>query len=573
MSILDMIGVASILPFVTVLSSPEIVETNLILNKIFKLSQNFGVENKSDFLFALGVLAFMTLVFTLTFKAFVTYLQINFIRKCEYTISKRLIEGYLRQPYSWFLNKNTSEMGKSILSEVGFIIGNGLGPIIELLTKSMVTITILILLICFDPKMTIIILLTLGISYGLTYRFFQNYLIKIGNEVRTTNTKRFNAMLEAFGGIKELKVNGFEKEYIKRFSIPAKTFAFNQAASTVISEMPRFILESIMFGGLILIVLYLMAQSGNFTDVIPLITLYAFAGYRLMPAAQQMYGSISKLSFVKPVLDSMYNELKELNSSNLQNFNEIKAPNDRNILECRKEIILKNVIFSYPNNSRTALKNINLKISANTIIGLIGVTGSGKTTIVDVILGLLQPQNGNLEVDGQKITQDNCKLWQKTIGYVPQNIFLSDDTIASNIAFGINNENINQEAVEQAAKKAAIHEFIVNELPQKYKTIIGERGIRLSGGERQRIGIARALYSNPSVVIFDEATNALDNKTEKKVTDAISKIGNNCTIILIAHRLETVKNCDMIYLLEKGEIKDQGKFEKLIDNKQNLYGK
>jgi ABC-type multidrug transport system fused ATPase/permease subunit len=380
-------------------------------------------------------------------------------------------------------------------------------------------------------------------------------------------------MLEAFGGIKELKVNGFEKEYIKRFSIPAKTFAFNQAASTVISEMPRFILESIMFGGLILIVLYLMAQSGSFTDVIPLITLYAFAGYRLMPAAQQMYGSISKLSFVKPVLDSMYNELKELNSSNLQNFNEIKAPNDRNILECRKEIILKNVIFSYPNNSRTALKNINLKISANTIIGLIGVTGSGKTTIVDVILGLLQPQNGNLEVDGQKITQDNCKLWQKTIGYVPQNIFLSDDTIASNIAFGINNENINQEAVEQAAKKAAIHEFIVNELPQKYKTIIGERGIRLSGGERQRIGIARALYSNPSVVIFDEATNALDNKTEKKVTDAISKIGNNCTIILIAHRLETVKNCDMIYLLEKGEIKDQGKFEKLIDNKQNLYGK
>ena len=235
-------------------------------------------------------------------------------------------------------------------------------------------------------------------------------------------------------------------------------------------------------------------------------------------------------------------------------------------LPLNKGIVLKNLHFNYPKSSRTALKNINFIINARSTVGIVGATGSGKTTTVDIILGLLEANKGTLEVDGKIINKHNIKAWQRSIGYVPQQIFLSDDTVAANIAFGVNSENINEEAVKHASKLANLHEFVVNELPLKYQTTVGERGIRLSGGQRQRIGIARALYHNPQVLILDEATSALDNLTERAVMDAVQTLRKNLTIILIAHRLSTVRNCDNILLLEKGEIKEQGTFEELIKN-------
>ena len=230
-----------------------------------------------------------------------------------------------------------------------------------------------------------------------------------------------------------------------------------------------------------------------------------------------------------------------------------------------KTITLKNIHYSYPNASRTALKDISLSIPAKSSVGLVGSTGSGKTTTVDIILGLLEAQKGTLEVDGQIITKQNSRLWQRSIGYVPQHIYLSDNTVEANIAFGVNPEDINQEAVEKASKIANLHEFIMEELPKQYQTTIGERGVRLSGGQRQRIGVARALYHNPEVLILDEATSALDNQTEKAIMDAVNNLGKDITIILIAHRLSTVKKCDQIFLLEKGHLKNQGTFEELIN--------
>ena len=300
-----------------------------------------------------------------------------------------------------------------------------------------------------------------------------------------------------------------------------------------------------------------MTLSSDITNVIPIIALYAFAGYRLMPALQKIFISLTSLRVVTPALDSLHNDLKNLKPIILGN-------NNGDTLKVNNDICLKNIYYNYPNASRTALKNINLTIPANKTIGLVGATGSGKTTTVDILLGLLEAQKGTLKVDGKIIDNNNRRAWQRSIGYVPQQIFLSDNTVSANIAFGVNIKDIDQEAVQNAAKIANIHNFIMNELPLNYQTTVGERGVRLSGGQRQRIGIARALYHKPKVLVLDEATSALDNLTEKAVMDAVHNSEKSITKILIAHRLTTVENCDKIFLFDKGELKTQGTFEELI---------
>jgi ABC-type multidrug transport system fused ATPase/permease subunit len=305
-----------------------------------------------------------------------------------------------------------------------------------------------------------------------------------------------------------------------------------------------------------------MSVSGTFSAALPIISLYVFAGYRLLPAAQIIYSSFTQLTFTSPSIEKLYNDINNLNSINLDC--------DKGLLPLNKKISLNNICYSYPNASKTALKNISLSISVKNTIGLVGATGSGKTTVVDIILGLLEAQKGTLEIDGKIINKQNTQSWQRSIGYVPQNIYLSDDTVAANIAFGQDPGDIDKEKIQKASKIASLHDFVIHELPNKYETTIGERGVRLSGGQRQRIGIARALYFNPQVLILDEATSALDNITEKHVMDAVNNLGKDKTIILIAHRLSTVKNCDKIFLFEKGELKNEGTFDELINNNENF---
>ena len=560
MALLDMVGVASIIPFIAVVTNPDLVETNVILKYLFETSKKFGVENIQQFLIVLGGLVFLVLVFSLTFKALTTYFSLRFVQMREYSIGKRLIEGYLRQPYSWYLNKHSAELGKNILSEVGVVISTGLRPLIDLIANSMVTLSITILLVIVDPKLMLIVSCSLGIAYGLIYVFTSKFLKILGKERTEKNQLRFLAINEAFGAIKEIKVGGLEKNYIKRFSDSAEVFASNNSYALSIEQVPRYILEAIAFGGIMLVILYLMSQTGSFNNALPIISVYVFAGYRLMPALQMIYRSVTLLTYSQTALSTLVEDFKELEQE--------KLSEDKNFVVFNKTITLKNINYSYPNSSREVLKNINFVIPAKTTVGLIGTTGSGKTTMVDIILGLLEAQKGTLEVDGNLITKKNSRSWQRSIGYVPQHIYLSDDTVAANIAFGLNDQDIDQEAVEKASKLANLHLFVTEELPKKYQTKVGERGVRLSGGERQRIGIARALYHNPQLLILDEATSALDNQTEAAIMDAVNTLSKNITIILIAHRLTTLSKCDNIIKLKKGEIIDQGKFDRMIDLKE-----
>ena len=303
----------------------------------------------------------------------------------------------------------------------------------------------------------------------------------------------------------------------------------------------------------------MMTKTGNFNNVLPIISLYVFAGYRLLPALQILYSSFAQFTFLGPALDKLYYDIKNLELSN--------ENQEQGVISFNENIILKNIHYNYPNSSRTTLNDISINIPAKSKVGLVGSTGSGKTTIVDIILGLLEAQKGTLEIDGKVITRQNSRSWQRFIGYVPQHIYLSDDSVANNIAFGVETNNIDQKALEKAAKIANLHNFVIEELPKQYQTTIGERGVRLSGGQRQRVGIARALYHNPKLLILDEATSALDNQTEQVVMEAVNNLGKkDITIILIAHRLNTVKNCDVIFKLEKGQVIDQGSFDKIINS-------
>jgi ABC-type bacteriocin/lantibiotic exporter with double-glycine peptidase domain len=556
MALLEMLGVASILPFIAVLANPILIETNIALSTAFQASSMFGVKTTQDFFIALGVLVFVLLFISLTVKIFTTYIRIHFIHMLEHRVGKRLIEGYLRQPYSWFLARHSADLGKTILSEVNQVISLGINNLIELISGGVLAITLITLLIVFDPKIAFIVGLSLTISYALIFYNVRKYLKQTGEERLKNNQLRFIALNEVFGAVKEVKVGGLEEIYIKNYSNYAQIFASNQASASTVAQLPSFLLEAIAFGGILIILLYSMMKTNSFNNTVPIISLYVFAGYRLLPALHQIYSSFTNFAFVGPSLNKLHDEIKSLKP--------LYENQDQGVLPLSKTIVLNNVHYSYPNSARTALKDINLTISAKSTVGIVGATGSGKTTTADIILSLLVPQKGTLEVDGQVISEQNVRSWQKSIGYVPQHIFLSDSSIASNIAFGLEPEDINQQAVETAAKIANLHNFIIEELPHQYQTVIGERGVRLSGGQRQRIGVARALYHNPQILILDEATSALDNQTEKAVMDAISNLSNKITIILITHRLTIVKNCDIIFLFDKGQIKKKGTFKELF---------
>jgi ATP-binding cassette, subfamily B, bacterial PglK len=561
MAVVDAVGVASIMPFVTLLAKPGVIESNRLLRSLY---EGLGYKDPQDFMFFLGVVMLGILLVSIAFKSVVTYAQLRFIYMREHSIGRRLVEGYLHQPYAWFLNRNSADLGKVILSEVGQVINNAMMPIMMVLTQGTLAATLLLLLVIVNPWVAIVVGLVLGIAYGAIYGTLRKYLSRLGAERLKANEERFVVLGEAFGGVKEVKVMGLESAYTHRFDGPARLFASDQATSLAIAQLPRFALEGIAFGGMMVVVLYLLQREGGLQGALPILAVYGFAGYRLLPAIQQVYGGLTQLRFAGPALDELHRDVKALDAMPWSRT-EVGQP-----LALRKSIALRGIQYTYPNAPQPALVDLDIEIPAGSTVGFVGATGSGKTTTVDLILGLLQPERGTLEVDGVEVTAETRRRWQRAIGYVPQQIFLSDASVAANVAFGVPADRIDHAAVERAARIANLHEFVVTQMPKGYATVVGERGVRLSGGQRQRIGVARALYHSPRVLILDEATSALDNLTEQAVMDAVNNLSDEITVILIAHRLTTVKQCDRIYMMRGGRIIAAGTFEQLAQDNETF---
>lgn len=563
MALINAMGVASVMPFLAVIAKPEVMVTNDFL---LKVKTFLNIKETRDFVYALGLASFILLLFSMIFQAVTTRMMLKFILTREYSIGKKLFAGYLMQPYKWYLNKNSSDLSKNIISEVKEIVDRALMPTMILISQLIVTMSLISLLLIANAELTIMVGISLGGAYYFIFKIMNKHMSKIGDDRLKSNEARFKVINEALGGIKEVKFQSLEEIYLKKFDGPSLVYANQQANVQVTSQLPRYALEAVAFGGMILIIIYLMGVNNDISELLPIISLYAFVGYRLMPALQQIYSSLTQLKYAEPAIDRLYKELDnlkvELKEVKIEGINEINDFNDK--------IKIESIKFKYPYSTIYSLNDISMEVKVKTSVAVVGKTGSGKTTLADIILGLLNPDHGRILIDGKELSPNNIRQWRSMLGYVPQQIYLTDTTLASNIAFGVEKEKIELKRVIEASKIANLHEYVEANLPEKYDTIVGERGVRLSGGQRQRIAIARALYKNPKIIIMDEATSALDNLTEQAVMDAVKTLSNKVTLIIIAHRLSTIKECDNIVIIDKGRVEDEGSYQDLLLRNENF---
>jgi ABC-type multidrug transport system fused ATPase/permease subunit len=558
MGLLETTGIASIMPFMAVLANPEIIETNKFLSQAYTVT---GLTSHNQFLFFLGGVVLFVLIVSNSFSALTSWLMLRFVYLRGHALSSRLFGKYLNAPYSFFLNQNSSELVKNIITENHRIVIGVLLPAMRIISRTVIALCIFALLIAMDPLLAIIVFMVCGGLYGTVYKLSKKKLAVSGKKSTEAQGQRFKLTGEAFGGIKELKLLGREGEYLKRYLQPSYDFAACESTSQAITILPKYALETIVFGGMLLIMLYQIGIKKDIAQVLPMLVLYAFAGYRLMPGFNQIFHGFSQMRYHSAALDIIHRHFQICSDD--QEFSQVDIP-PVDALSFKKDIELKDVTFSYPKSDATVIDNLSLFIKANTTVAFVGKTGSGKTTLIDIILGLLKVDSGEMSIDTTLIERSNLGSWQKNIGYVPQQIYLADDTVTRNIAFGVPDEEIDLEAVSNAARIADIDDFVCKELSRGYETVLGERGVRLSGGQRQRIGIARALYHDPKVLVLDEATSALDGVTENVIMDAIHRLAHQKTIILIAHRLTTVTESDAIHVLDDGKIVASGKYQELI---------
>lgn len=551
MGFVEMISVAAIMPFIAIAVKPSLIESNHFLNALYTY---FAFASYNRFLLVVGGIVFCLLLFGNTFSGLMSWVMFRFCYTKGKNVSGNLFQQYLMQPYLYFLDKNSSELSKNILAEVDrFVIGI-LNNSLQMFSKIIMVLSIFTLLVIVKPLLALTVMGVLGTAYYILLKIIRVKMVAAGKVSSYVNGLRYQTINEALGAIKELKVLGREQLFIDQYHDYAQRYAKSETLCQLSPSIAKYAIEVVAFGSMLLIALYLIATHEGISEFMPLLALYALSGYRLMPAMQQVFSGYTLFKYHQSALDLLWEETQLAFPANTRGTDSLSFTD---------ALVLDNISYRYPDSEKLALNNINFSIKQHATIGIVGASGAGKTTLIDIILGLLSPQ-GKLVVDNVIINNNNIRAWQRNIGYVPQSIFLSDSTIAGNIALGISENDLDMDAVIQASKLANLHDFITTELPQGYHTKIGERGIRLSGGQRQRIGIARALYHDPELLIFDEATSALDGITEKVIMEAIHSLANRKTIILIAHRLNTVKDCDTIYIFDRGNMIGHGSYDQLM---------
>ncbi|SDM32769.1 ABC transporter ATP-binding protein [Halarsenatibacter silvermanii] len=564
MALSQTIGVVSVLPFMDLLMNPEMVQENEIMNWVYT---TFAFEDTMSFLYFAGIAMFLIILITNAISIFTVWVKNKFIWRKSHKLAMDLLSKYTYSPYTFFIQHNSSDLTKNVVQEVKQLSKYILRYGADLLTHSLIAVFIIVTMFIVNPIISFFALVVMGGLYGAIYLYVRMKLKIAGDKRLKANEYRYKYVSEIFNGIKDVKINDREEYFLDKFRENSLKEADNRAYSKAVGRIPRYLLEVLVFGGIMILTLYFMTMQGTIHDVIPILSFFAFAALRLRPSLDKVFRSATKVRFNKSVLDLIHEEFnREFEEQKHRMVRAVNSSDSEESLMFEDKLELDNITFTYPRADRPAIRGVNLEVDKYESVGIVGETGAGKTTLVDIILGLLKPQSGDIKVDGLPLTGDNIEAWQSMIGYVPQEIFITDDTIINNIAFGVDEEDIDIEQVKKAAKIASIHEFIEGELEKSYKTVLGERGVCFSGGQRQRIGLARALYFDPEVLVLDEATNSLDNRTQQQIIQSLSEITEIKTLITIAHRFKTVENCDRLYMMDKGRIVAEGSYEELLQN-------
>lgn len=564
---LEVIGIGAIAPFISLAGKPELVHEYSILNRIYNLS---AITDESEFVAFLGVVVIL-LFCTKVWVAWLTQVFIyKFSSRQQKLLINKLIDRYLSAPYTYYLEKNSSYVVDNVIE-----VANKFTFIVQPLFVSVANICIaisLFILLWYTSGTVMLILLTILLPILIAINSFKQKVRGWGKQNRLSKGQLLKTINHSLGGIKETKVLGCENYFKNQVSFYTKELEASQSNFFGFNILPRFLIEAVMLTSTISVISYFLFIGSDINQLQSVLGVYALASIRFLPAFSQAVGGINALRNSSYTIEQLYFDLKELKQNensqiiDLQDWSNVSAENGNSIkaatkISFKKCLILDKISYSYPNQTERAIKNLSLTIRKGESVAFIGKSGAGKTTLVDIILGLLIPQQGDIQVDGVSI-YNNLRLWQNLVGYIPQSIFLADDTIERNIAFGIPDESIDLDKVYRAIEAAQLVE-VVDNLPNGINTRVGERGVLLSGGQRQRIGIARALYHEREVLVLDEATAALDNETERLVTDAINALSGKKTLITIAHRLTTVEKCDRIYLMKGGQIDKYGSFQDL----------
>lgn len=553
--VLETLGIGLVIPLTVLLTQRDFSVNYPALQTALQLLGNPSqhVLIASGMLILVGVYLIKAL-----FLVFLAWRQARFAFGVQAQLSQRLFAIYLCQPYSFHLQRNSAQLICNVINGVNAFTFSGILPGMILLAEIMVLIGLCSLLLVAEPLGALIAMSVLGAAAWGFHRFTRGRIVRWGEVRQHHEGLRFQHLQQGLGSAKDVKLLGREAEFLEQYRLHNAQSARVGLLQGILQQLPRLWLELLAVGGLATLVLSMLAQGRALEVVLPTLGLFAAAAFRLMPSANRVLGAVSSLRYVLPVITTLHEEFKLIVPDPAVQRNGVPA--------FRAEVRLVDIRYTYSNALAPALNGLSLSIQKGESVGLIGPSGSGKSTLVDIILGLLTPSDGQVAVDGKNI-QANLRAWQDQIGYVPQSIYLTDDTLRRNVAFGLSNEQIDDAAVHRAIKSAQLEEF-VSSLPNGLEARVGERGVRLSGGQRQRIGIARALYHDPGMLVLDEATSALDTVTERGVMQAVTSLRGSKTILIVAHRFSTVEHCDRLYRLEQGRVVEEGTPATLLSQRQ-----
>lgn len=553
-TLFEVLGVGMLLPVIALL-----IDDNLATNypKVQPIIAALGNPSHAMQIQIIMIILIVVYFVKNLYLAFLAWLQARFTVSLRVELSQQLFTIYLSQPYTFHLQRNSAQLIRNISGQVSQFVDHGLTSMLNLIAEVLVLLSIVVLLLLIEPRGAIIVFLVLFTAAWGFHRSTRTRITRWGDTLQYHEGLRIQHLYQGLGGAKDIKLLGREAGFLSQFHLHTSKSAQMSQFLEVLKKLPRLWLELLAVIGFALLVLIMVSQGKEMSSIVPVVGLFAAAAFRLMPSVNRILSSVQSLSFGVAAINTLYDEF-QLSVSEPKQSTKVTEP----IIELQKEISLSNITYKYPDTPDSALNSVVIKILQGESVGFIGSSGSGKSTLVDVILGLLTPESGQVNVDGKDI-QQNLRAWQDQIGYVPQSIYLTDDTLRRNIAFGLSNEQIDDVAVKRAINAAQLDEF-VSSMANGIETIVGERGVRLSGGQRQRIGIARALYHDPNVLVLDEATSALDTATEDSVMQSVMALHGKKTIIIVAHRLSTVEHCDKLYRLEQGRVVEEGTSSEII---------